>query len=153
MAPEPFLRDAGLLLLAWALGGLIGWQREVAGKAAGLRTHMLVSVGAALFILACQQSGMGPEGVSRVIQGLVAGIGFLGAGAILKDEEENRVRGLTTAASIWVTAAVGVCAGMGRESTAVLATGLTLAILALLGRWENRMVKAVTDTPGKRRKG
>lgn len=122
------------LTLAALLGGLLGIEREQKGKAAGVRTHMLVAMGAALFVLLSQQAGMPPSDLSRVIQGVVAGIGFLGAGTILKGDDEDKVRGLTTAAGIWLTAAIGVAAGMGHESTAVLSTLLTLAILTLMPR-------------------
>jgi putative Mg2+ transporter-C (MgtC) family protein len=117
------------LLVAAALGGLLGFERESQGKSAGIRTHMLVSLGAALFVLIPQQAGLSKADISRVVQGLVAGIGFLGAGTIIKGETTHDVKGLTTAAGIWLTAAVGVCAGIGRESTAILSTLLALAIL------------------------
>lgn len=120
------------LLFAAVLGGIIGFEREHAGKAAGMRTHMLVAIGAALFVIAAQQAGGDRADVSRVIQGLVAGIGFLGAGTILNRSTEGEIRGLTTAASIWLTAAIGVAAGLGRESTAMLATLLALVVLAIL---------------------
>lgn len=120
--------------LAALLGGLIGWERERKGKAAGLRTHMLVSVGSALFILVPQQIGVSDADLTRVIQGLVAGIGFLGVGTIIKGRDEEHVHGLTTAASIWLTAAIGVAAGYGREATAVLSTLLALGILLAIPR-------------------
>jgi len=120
------------LTLAALLGGLLGIEREQKGKAAGVRTHMLVAMGAALFVLLSQQSGMAHDDVSRVVQGIIAGIGFLGAGTILKGDDEEKVKGLTTAAGIWLTAAIGVAAGMGRESTAVLSTVLALAIFSLI---------------------
>jgi putative Mg2+ transporter-C (MgtC) family protein len=120
------------LLLAALLGGLLGYERELAGKAAGLRTHMLVALGAALFILIPQQAGVTPDELTRVRQGLVAGIGFLGAGAILKDSGEGAIKGLTTAAGIWMTAAIGVAVGMGRQATAILSTLLALVILAAI---------------------
>lgn len=122
------------LTLAALLGGLLGIEREQKGKAAGVRTHMLVAMGAALFVLLSQQAGMPASDLSRVIQGIVAGIGFLGAGTILKGDDEDKVKGLTTAAGIWLTAAIGVAAGMGHESTAVLSTLLTLAIFTLMPR-------------------
>ena len=122
------------LTLAALLGGLLGIEREQKGKAAGVRTHMLVAMGAALFVLLSQQAGMPSSDLSRVIQGIIAGIGFLGAGTILKGDAEEKVRGLTTAAGIWLTAAIGVAAGMGRESTAVLSTLLALAIFTLIPR-------------------
>lgn len=120
------------LTLAALLGGLLGLEREAKGKAAGVRTHMLVAMGAAMFVLASQQFDIGPADMSRVLQGVIAGVGFLGAGTILKGDAESQVKGLTTAAGIWMTAAIGVAAGMGKESTAVLATLLTLAIMASL---------------------
>jgi putative Mg2+ transporter-C (MgtC) family protein len=133
------VRVAVRLLLAAVLGGVLGWERERLGKAAGLRTHMLVALGAALFVLVPQQAGFSSSDLSRVIQGLVAGIGFLGAGAILKLSEEHRIQGLTTAAGIWVTAAVGMTAGLGRGATAVLATVLGFLILDVLCRYERRL--------------
>ena len=120
------------LTVAGLLGGLLGWEREHAGKAAGVRTHMLVAMGAAMFVLVAQQSGIGAADSSRVIQGIIAGVGFLGAGTILKGHGDNQVHGLTTAAGIWLTAAIGVAAGLGREVTAVLSTLLALAVLWLL---------------------
>ena len=122
------------LSLAALLGGLLGIEREHKGKAAGVRTHMLVAMGAAMFMLLAQQSGMASADLSRVMQGVIAGIGFLGAGTILKGDHEDKVKGLTTAAGIWLTAAIGVAAGLGRESTAVLTTLLTLAIFTLVPR-------------------
>jgi putative Mg2+ transporter-C (MgtC) family protein len=122
------------LLAAAALGGALGWERGHAGKSAGLRTHMLVSLGAALLVLVPQQAGMSNDVISRVIQGMVAGIGFLGAGAILKPSDERHIFGLTTAASIWMAAAIGITAGLGRIMTAALATVFALGILALLAR-------------------
>jgi putative Mg2+ transporter-C (MgtC) family protein len=119
------------LLIAALLGGLLGFQREQAGKAAGLRTHMLVSVGAAMFVVAPQMAGIE---LSRVIQGVVTGIGFLGGGTILKLSEERRIKGLTTAAGIWLTAAVGIAAGIGRLGTALVGTVLALVILGVLYR-------------------
>ena len=123
------------LLLAALLGGILGYEREQKGKAAGIRTHMLVALGAALFVLVPQQAGMGIADMSRVIQGIVAGIGFLGAGAIIKQQREENVQGLTTAAGVWMTAAIGIACGLGRETTAVLSTLLALAILSLVPRW------------------
>jgi putative Mg2+ transporter-C (MgtC) family protein len=126
------------LLFAAILGGMLGYDRERAGKSAGLRTHMLVALGAALFVMIPQQADLGASEISRVIQGIVAGVGFLGAGAIVKDVRGSEVRGLTTAAGIWLTAAVGVAAGLGREASAVLGTVLALIILSgvvRISRW------------------
>lgn len=125
------------LLLGAVLGGLLGWQRERHGKAAGIRTHMLVATSSALFVLVPQQIGMDDEAVSRVMQGLLAGIGFLCAGAIIKMPAEEHVRGLTTAAGVWMTAAIGLAVGLGRETTAVVSTLVVFTILQLerpLGR-------------------
>ena len=117
------------LLIAAILGGMLGFEREQKGKAAGLRTHMLVALGAALFVLIPQQAGVSDADLTRVMQGLVAGIGFLGAGAIIKGNGEEEIKGLTTAADIWLTAAIGMAAGLGREATAVLSTLIALLIL------------------------
>lgn len=126
------------LLLAAVLGGVLGYEREQKGKAAGVRTHMLVAMGAALFVLVPQQGGMQLADMSRVMQGVIAGIGFLGAGAIIKSHSEENVQGLTTAAGVWMTAAIGIACGLGRESTAVLGTLLALAVLALVPRLVER---------------
>jgi putative Mg2+ transporter-C (MgtC) family protein len=153
-------------LLAALLGGVLGYQRERHGKEAGLRTHMLVSLGSAFFVLIPLQAGMSIGDLSRVLQGLIAGIGFLLAGTILKREAKGQIEGLTTAAGLWLTAAVGVAAGLGRETSAVLGTALALIILALLpqvkppaqasgaardGAGTRRLTAAeVRDTPGPR---
>lgn len=126
------------LSLAAVLGAAIGYERERRGKDAGLRTHILVSLGAAIFVLVPATSSMTTADVSRVMQGVVAGIGFLGAGAILKQEKDQEVKGLTTAASIWVAAAVGFASGYGREATALVSTLVALFVLAVLGRIEKR---------------
>jgi putative Mg2+ transporter-C (MgtC) family protein len=126
-----FTRVCVRLLVAILLGAVLGYEREYRGTGAGLRTHMLVALGAALFVLVPLQAGMEVDDLSRVLQGLISGIGFLGAGAIIKLSRDREIRGLTTAATIWVTAAIGVAAGMGREATAILSTLLTLCILAL----------------------
>ncbi|MDN5882199.1 MAG: MgtC/SapB family protein, partial [Nitrosospira sp.] len=120
------------LALAATLGGLLGFEREQSGKAAGLRTHMLVALGAALFILVPQQAGMTDADLTRVIQGVVTGVGFLGAGTILKSPDEKTIKGLTTAAGLWLTAAIGVAAGLGRASSGVLSALVALMILWLV---------------------
>ena len=122
------------LTLAAVLGGVLGYERETKGKAAGMRTHMLVALGAALFVLVPQQAGVSDADLTRVLQGLVAGVGFLCAGSIIKGNSDEQVKGLTTAAGIWLTAAIGTAAGMGREATAVLSTALAVVILAGLPR-------------------
>lgn len=119
-------------LLAAALGAAIGFQRERAGKAAGLRTHILVSSGAALFTLASIYGfGDGVVDISRVAAGVVVGIGFIGAGVILRGQREKEVAGLTTAATIWVTAAVGLAAGAGMYLLSVIAAAVTVGVLFL----------------------
>lgn len=125
------------LSVALVLGGILGFEREMAGRDAGMRTHMMVSVGSALFVLVPLQTGFSQDNLSRVLQGLVSGIGFLGAGAIIKRSSEPEVRGLTTAASLWVAAGIGMAAGMGREATAILSLAVALLILSgarLIGR-------------------
>ena len=131
------------LLIAAVLGGILGFEREHKGKAAGVRTHMLVALGAALFVLVPQMSGSQADAMSRVVQGVIAGIGFLGAGTILKNSEgdEGHVKGLTTAAGLWMTAAIGVAAGLGRESTAVLSTLLALAVFSVMPMIVKRLEK------------
>jgi putative Mg2+ transporter-C (MgtC) family protein len=130
------------LVIAAALGGAIGFERELRERAAGLRTHILVCVGSALFTIV---SAYGFEGFltsgqqvvradpTRIAAQIVTGIGFLGAGAIIR--HGLTVRGLTTAATLWVTAAIGIAAGAGYYSGAVVATGITLFAL-----WPLRMI-------------
>lgn len=122
------------LLVAIILGGALGLERESKGRAAGLKTHILVSVGSALFVLAPLQAGIGAAEVTRVMQGIVSGIGFLGAGAILKLDREERVQGLTTAAGIWMTAAIGMAAGMGMQLVAVTTTVAALLVVGAIPR-------------------
>lgn len=131
---EHMTRIAVRLIMAALLGGVLGYEREHRGKSAGLRTHMLVALGSALFVLVPQQLGVSDADLTRVLQGLVAGIGFLGAGTIIKGTSEEDVKGLTTAAGIWLTAAVGMASGLGREATAVFSTVLAFAILTTIPR-------------------
>jgi len=125
------------MTVALFLGAVLGYERQQTGKAAGLRTHMLVALGSALFVIAPLDAGMATADVSRVVQGVAAGIGFIGAGAILKLTDAHQIRGLTTAASIWTTAAVGVTAGLGRFGVAVVAAILAWITLSLLSRFES----------------
>ena len=120
------------LLAALLAGGIIGYQRERIGKAAGLRTHMMVSMGTALFVIGGAETGMQQDALSRVVQGIAAGIGFLGAGAILKLESERAIKGLTTAAGIWMTAALGVTIGLGHLGAAALAVVFAWLVLVVL---------------------
>ena len=120
------------LLLATALGAGIGYQRERAGKAAGLRTHILVSSGAALFTLTSIYGfGGAAVDISRVAAGIVTGIGFIGAGVIFRGLRGEGVAGLTTAATIWVTAAIGLAAGTGMYLISAVATIITVGVLML----------------------
>jgi len=120
-------------ITAVILGGIVGVQREKVGKPAGLRTHMLVSLGTAVVVLSCQGVGMEMDGLSRVIQGIVTGIGFVGAGTILKLTDQREIQGLTTATGLWMTAAIGVAVGLGALGIAVIATLLTVIVLSLQG--------------------
>lgn len=122
-------RPAIRVTLAALLGGLVGIEREHLGKPAGVRTHMLVALGSALFVVGALEAGMEIDPMARVIQGLAAGVGFLGAGTILKGESEQSIRGLTTAAGIWVTAALGTAVGLGHWPIAVFTVVLCWLIL------------------------
>lgn len=132
------------LLVAGALAGLLGWERESARKAAGLRTHMLVGIAAALYTsigeLAVSEIPPNSEGFQadpiRAIQAIAIGIGFLGSGVIFVSRHEDRVQGLTTAASVWATAAIGVAAGLAHYLLALLATLLLLFVLRALARFD-----------------
>ncbi len=128
-------------VLALVAGGLVGLERSFHGRAAGLRTYALVSFASALLVGVAQYLELGPTGgigdVTRVIQGIVTGIGFLGAGVIVK--EGFTVRGLTTAASIWVVSAIGVAFGAGFLLAGTVAVGLTLGALSLLRVVEDRL--------------
>jgi putative Mg2+ transporter-C (MgtC) family protein len=133
------------IFAATVLGAIVGFERERAGKPAGLRTHTLVCLGTAVFVLACGSVGMSSDGLSRVIQGIVTGIGFIGAGSILKLSEERDIRGLTTAAGIWMTAAIGVSVGLGSLGVAGLSTLLAVIILAVVGAVEARAEKTKSE--------
>ena len=117
------------LLMAAALGAIIGYQRERSGKPAGLRTHVLICVGAALFTITSIY-GFSADDQARVAAGIVAGIGFLGAGAIIR-RGEGAVEGLTTAATIWAVAAVGLAAGTGLYLFSAVTAALILIVLFL----------------------
>lgn len=147
---ERITRATWRMVEALVLGAAIGWDRERRDAEAGLRTHMLVALGAALFVLIPMESGMDKDQLSRIVQGLVSGIGFLGAGAVLKDQEEGRIHGLTTAASLWATAAIGLAAGMGLTGTAILATVFILIVLVVLRRW-GRAVRRRRDADPQQR--
>jgi putative Mg2+ transporter-C (MgtC) family protein len=126
---SPDLLMALRLLLAAVLGGAIGYQRERAGKPAGLRTHMLICIGSAIFTLVSIYGFTGPADPSRVAAGVVTGIGFIGAGAIIFRSRDGYIAGLTTAATIWVVAGVGVAVGSGLYVASVVATAIVLIVL------------------------
>lgn len=138
-------RIAVRVVLAGLLGALLGLNRERVGKPAGLRTHMLVAMGSSAFVIAPVFAGMEIADQSRVIQGVIAGIGFLGAGTIIKHRDDEQIVGLTTAASVWMTAAIGVACGMGRDSTAIILAVLAWAVLNLVEGVSNFSSKKRTD--------
>jgi len=125
------------LTLAAVMGAVVGWERERLDKPAGLRTHMMVSLGAATFTLATLQLFLmvegEPQGRSdpvRLVEGIVGGIGFLGAGQII--QSRGSVQGVTTAAGIWVVGAVGIACGIGHYALAAMTVGLAVIILAMV---------------------
>src|SRR5689334_679349 len=141
------------LVIAAALSGAIGYERERGGKQAGLRTHMLVAVGAALFVsfndlFLIESLPLAPPGAPgnfrvqieplTIVEAIVTGISFLGAGTIFVSGRQGRVKGLTTAASIWVTAAVGIAVGLERYVLAAGSTILILIILHVMHRFETK---------------
>jgi putative Mg2+ transporter-C (MgtC) family protein len=131
----------GRLAIALCVGGVIGWNRQLHNKAAGLRTYMLVSLGSALFVLVpLQIEPRSSEALSRIIQGVATGIGFLGAGEILHRSRQTprkpTVVGLTSAAAVWVAAALGVAAGCGLWQLSLIGALLTLIILSVVKRLE-----------------
>ena len=132
------------LVAATLFGAIVGIQRESTRKPAGLRTHILVSLATAAFVISCSGVGMSLDGLSRVIQGIVTGIGFIGAGSILKLGEQHEIRGLTTAASVWMTAAIGVTVGLGNLGIGLMITILALVILAL-EKLEHQVEKKRTE--------
>ena len=142
--PEQIARVVIRLIAAMILGGLVGVQRQRSHKPAGLRTHMLVCLGTAVFVTTCGAVGMSVDAQSRVIQGIVTGLGFLGAGSILKLSHEHEIKGLTTAAGVWMTAGIGVSVGLGALGIALIATLLTLIILAVATRFENLVLRKQT---------
>ena len=129
----------GRLVVAGLLAGVLGWEREQAGKSAGLRTHMLVGIAAALYTglaeIASVELGAGRSDPVRAIQAVAMGIGFLGGGIIFVNRND-RVQGLTTAASIWATAAMGIAAGLAHFRLAAGVTVLLAVVLHVLGRFD-----------------
>ncbi|WP_442511598.1 MgtC/SapB family protein [Novipirellula sp. SH528] len=123
------------------LGGLIGIERQMSGHSAGLRTHMLVSLASAMFVLACSElTSQLPVDLTRVVQGIAAGVGFIGAGTILKADRKHEVFGLTTASTIWLSAAIGTACGLGEYPLAVTSVLLTIVVLVGLRPIEERLL-------------
>lgn len=139
MTPITFSQAFLRLALAAALGGAIGLEREYRHKPAGLRTNMLISLGSALFSILSVELGAGAGSPDRIAAQVVTGIGFLGAGAILRSGEN--VHGLTTAATIWVNAAIGMAAGLGSYTIATVGAAITLVVLAVLPAMEQFVEK------------
>ncbi len=145
VSPSDALGIFSRLCLALTLGAIIGWERQARHKPAGLRTNMLVCLGAALFVLVPIQVGAAQESadaLSRVIQGIATGVGFVGGGAILHESRSQsslaEVRGLTSAAAIWVSAALGIAAGAGLWRLGLIGALLCLVILEIFKRLEHK---------------
>ena len=141
MTDQTLIEVVVRLSVATLIGGVLGADREVRNKPAGLRTHALVSLGAALIVVTTLGLSAGGDAnpISRAIQGIIAGVGFLGAGAILKGRERDEVSGLTTAASIWLVASLGVASGAGYWFAALVALGLALIVLVFGGPFEGAL--------------
>ncbi|MHC0065941.1 MgtC/SapB family protein [Nostoc sp. UIC 10890] len=152
LATDDWLNISFRLCIALLVGAIIGLDREIRRKPAGLRTHMLVSFGSAIFILTIMQTGglqtnpdevsrvIEKDAVSRVIQGIATGIGFLGAGEIVRQSSQEsqrlEIHGLTSAAAIWVSAALGIAAGCGLWQLGLIASLLTFVVLNVFKRLE-----------------
>lgn len=135
---DQVVRVALRLVGSLVIGTLIGLQRELTHKPAGLRTHLLVALGSTLLVVAAVNAGMKSADVSRVIQGLVTGIGFLGGGTILKLTREHEIRGLTTAAGIWLTAAASIAVGLGMFVDAFIGVLFALFVLSAVGKFAEK---------------
>ena len=141
------------LIATVIIASVVGVQRERSHKSAGLRTHLMVALGAAIFVLIPEEAGYTTGDISRVMQGIATGIGFLGGGVILKVDAQQRVRGLTTAAAIWLMAVIGVSCGIGRFGIAIVSVLLSWFILVALapidrildGKLQMHPVIVVTD--------
>ncbi|MDF5718110.1 MAG: MgtC/SapB family protein [Rhizonema sp. NSF051] len=143
LSPNNWLNITFRLCLAILIGAIIGLERQLRHKPAGLRTHMLVSFGAALFTIIPLQAGTAhpsADALSRVIQGIAAGVGFLGAGEILRvssdQSRQSEIHGLTSAAAIWVSAALGIAAGCGLWQTGLIGALLCFLVLKVVKKWE-----------------
>ncbi|MBE9104584.1 MgtC/SapB family protein [Nostoc cf. edaphicum LEGE 07299] len=143
LATNDWLNISFRLCIALFIGAIIGLDREIRNKPAGLRTHMLVSFGSAIFILIIMQTGElqdSPDALSRVIQGIATGVGFLGAGEIVRQSSQEsqrlEIHGLTSAAAIWVSAALGIAAGCGLWQLGLISSVLTIVVLNVFKRFE-----------------
>jgi putative Mg2+ transporter-C (MgtC) family protein len=146
--PSTFQDDLLRIGAAAVLGGAIGLEREWHGHWAGFRTHIMVAIGSAIFVIGgATAHGQNIDGPSRVIQGVASGIGFLGAGTILKLGDKMEIKGLTTASSIWLAAALGIASGLAEYSLATAAAAISLFVLGVLGP-----VERVLERRHKRRK-
>ncbi|MEH2317591.1 MgtC/SapB family protein [Nostoc sp.] len=145
LATNDWVNISFRLCLALLIGAIIGLERQIRHKPAGLRTHILVSFGSAMFTLIIMQTGASqssPDALSRVIQGIAAGVGFLGAGEIVRQSSQQtqqfEIHGLTSAAAIWVSAALGIAAGCGLWQLGLIGTLLTFLVLNVFRRLEKR---------------
>ncbi|MBW4674111.1 MAG: MgtC/SapB family protein [Desmonostoc geniculatum HA4340-LM1] len=145
LAANDWLNISFRLCIALVIGGIIGLERETRRKPAGLRTHMLVSLGSALFTIIPLQTGelqTSPDALSRVIQGIATGVGFLGAGEIVRQSsqpsQQLEIKGLTSAAAIWVSAGLGIAAGCGLWQLGLIGGVLTFLVLKVFKRLEKR---------------
>jgi putative Mg2+ transporter-C (MgtC) family protein len=137
------------LIVAVFLGGVVGLERQLKGHGAGLRTHMMVALASAIFILASRNvTAESTVEITRVVQGIAAGVGFIGAGTILKLSSEHEVLGLTTASTIWLSAAVGTASGMGEYFLAATAAAMAILLLVTLRPIEERYGRKVKSNLG-----
>ncbi len=134
------------LSVATFLGVLIGLNRDLQGKPTGVRTMGLVCLGSALIVIAAELVG-GPGDATRAVQGIITGVGFLGSGVIIKSDDSSRVHGLTTAATVWLTAAMGITCGLGHWRLALVATSLSFIVLVLGGRFEKAVHRRWPHSP------
>ncbi|MEH2288860.1 MgtC/SapB family protein [Nostoc sp.] len=148
LATDDWLNISFRLCTALLIGAIIGLERQIRHKPAGLRTHILVSLGSALFTLIILQTGglqASPDALSHVIQGIAAGVGFLGAGEIVRQSsqasQQLEIHGLTSAAAIWVSSALGIAAGCGLWQLGLISAMLTFLVLSVFKRFEKHQKK------------
>jgi putative Mg2+ transporter-C (MgtC) family protein len=137
-------QDLMPMLVALLLGAAIGLEREIHKKPAGLRTNMLICMGAAMFTLISKHIGINPDAETRIIQGVVTGVGFLGAGVLI--HQQGNVHGLTTAATIWLVTAVGIACGARLYGLSVAASILAIVVLLGLSPIEKKIRKNSTGS-------